>query len=236
MKNRQTDYEGKSGSYGCGARPLARGSRPGRIRIQEAGGTAVHRGRARQGHHLFGGMTWKHEEMFRAVFQGSGYRCENIPAPDVLASRSARNSATTASAIRRISPLVISSNTCKDSKNRACRGRRLSTTMCSSPPDPAARAVSACTKPSIASRWRMPASAASACFSSSRTTASRPPPASRAQVHGGLRHGHAQCDECRRRLNEIVYQIRPFEVNQERPTAHSGSRQDAHPHAARPHV
>ncbi len=32
---------------------------------------------------LFGGLTWKHEEMIKAVFHGSGYRCENIPTPDV---------------------------------------------------------------------------------------------------------------------------------------------------------
>jgi predicted nucleotide-binding protein (sugar kinase/HSP70/actin superfamily) len=32
---------------------------------------------------LFGGLTWKHEEMIKAVFHGSGYRCENISTPDV---------------------------------------------------------------------------------------------------------------------------------------------------------
>ena len=32
---------------------------------------------------LFGGLTWKHEEMIKAVFQGSGYLCENIPTPVV---------------------------------------------------------------------------------------------------------------------------------------------------------
>jgi predicted nucleotide-binding protein (sugar kinase/HSP70/actin superfamily) len=32
---------------------------------------------------LFGGLTWKHEEMIKAVFHGSGYRCQNIPTPDV---------------------------------------------------------------------------------------------------------------------------------------------------------
>jgi predicted nucleotide-binding protein (sugar kinase/HSP70/actin superfamily) len=30
---------------------------------------------------LFGGLTWKHEEMIKSVFRGSGYRCENIPTP-----------------------------------------------------------------------------------------------------------------------------------------------------------
>ena len=32
---------------------------------------------------LFGGLTWKHEEMIKAVFLGSGYRCQNIPTPEV---------------------------------------------------------------------------------------------------------------------------------------------------------
>ncbi len=34
---------------------------------------------------LFGGFTWKHEELIRAVFQGSGYKCERLPVPDVPA-------------------------------------------------------------------------------------------------------------------------------------------------------
>jgi predicted nucleotide-binding protein (sugar kinase/HSP70/actin superfamily) len=32
---------------------------------------------------LFGGFTWKHEDLIRAVFQGSGYNCEKLPVPDV---------------------------------------------------------------------------------------------------------------------------------------------------------
>ncbi len=32
---------------------------------------------------LFGGLTWKHEEMIKSVFHGSGYKCENIPTPNV---------------------------------------------------------------------------------------------------------------------------------------------------------
>ena len=31
---------------------------------------------------LVGGLTRKHEELIRAVFQGSGYRCERLPMPD----------------------------------------------------------------------------------------------------------------------------------------------------------
>jgi predicted nucleotide-binding protein (sugar kinase/HSP70/actin superfamily) len=34
---------------------------------------------------LFGGLTWKHEEVIQAVFQGSGYNCEILPVPNVAA-------------------------------------------------------------------------------------------------------------------------------------------------------
>lgn len=36
---------------------------------------------------LFGGLTWKHERLIRAVFEGCGYRCQNLPTPDVAAFR-----------------------------------------------------------------------------------------------------------------------------------------------------
>lgn len=39
---------------------------------------------------LFGGLTWKHEELLRAVFEGSGYRCDVLPAPDVSACQLGR--------------------------------------------------------------------------------------------------------------------------------------------------
>jgi predicted nucleotide-binding protein (sugar kinase/HSP70/actin superfamily) len=34
---------------------------------------------------LFGGLTWKHEKLIQAVFQGSGYRCEALPNPGLRA-------------------------------------------------------------------------------------------------------------------------------------------------------
>jgi predicted nucleotide-binding protein (sugar kinase/HSP70/actin superfamily) len=34
---------------------------------------------------LFGGLTWKHEALIRAVFQGCDYKCEVVPCPDVPA-------------------------------------------------------------------------------------------------------------------------------------------------------
>ena len=34
---------------------------------------------------LFGGLTWKHERVIQAVFEGCGYRCEILPVPNVPA-------------------------------------------------------------------------------------------------------------------------------------------------------
>ena len=34
---------------------------------------------------LFGGLTWKHEKLIKAVFEGNGYKCEIIPTPNVAA-------------------------------------------------------------------------------------------------------------------------------------------------------
>ncbi len=34
---------------------------------------------------LFGGLTWKHERLIQAVFRGCGYRCQMLPNPDLAA-------------------------------------------------------------------------------------------------------------------------------------------------------
>src|SRR5215813_6847055 len=34
---------------------------------------------------LFGGLTWKHEKVIQAVFEGCGYRCKILPVPNVAA-------------------------------------------------------------------------------------------------------------------------------------------------------
>ena len=34
---------------------------------------------------LFNGLTWKHDKLMKAVFEGSGYRCQDLPIPDVPA-------------------------------------------------------------------------------------------------------------------------------------------------------
>jgi predicted nucleotide-binding protein (sugar kinase/HSP70/actin superfamily) len=44
--------------------------------------TAAERGKVTV---LVGGMTWKHDNMFQAVFEGCGYKCETLPVPDVPA-------------------------------------------------------------------------------------------------------------------------------------------------------
>ncbi|MBI4455101.1 MAG: activator of (R)-2-hydroxyglutaryl-CoA dehydratase [Acidobacteria bacterium] len=31
---------------------------------------------------LFGGLTWKHEKLIKAVFEGCGYHCQNLPTPN----------------------------------------------------------------------------------------------------------------------------------------------------------
>ena len=54
---------------------------------------------------LFGGFTWKHEDLIRAVFQGCGYRCEKLPVPECCRHfKPAKSSATTGSAIPPTSP------------------------------------------------------------------------------------------------------------------------------------
>ncbi len=34
---------------------------------------------------LFGGLTWRHEDLIKAVFHGNGYKCEMVPTPNVAA-------------------------------------------------------------------------------------------------------------------------------------------------------
>ena len=48
-----------------------------------SGGAGVYRRAANRVTILFGGFTWKHEDLIRAVFQGCGYRCEKLPVPNV---------------------------------------------------------------------------------------------------------------------------------------------------------
>jgi predicted nucleotide-binding protein (sugar kinase/HSP70/actin superfamily) len=51
-------------------------------RLAERAFTGEERGRVTI---VFGGLTWKHEKLIQAVFEGSGYRCEALPNPDLRA-------------------------------------------------------------------------------------------------------------------------------------------------------
>ena len=85
-RDRSDGFEVEIQADGCGARPAARGSRTGAHaqfkRPVERAFTAAERDKVTI---LFGGMTWKHDNMIKAVFQGCGYKCESLPAPDVAA-------------------------------------------------------------------------------------------------------------------------------------------------------
>src|ERR1019366_3703691 len=83
---------------------------------------------------LFGGLTWKHERVIQAVFEGCGYRCEILPVPDVGRSSSARNTATTVSATLRTSLLATLCSTSRACKRGGWRKKRSSTTTSSLPP------------------------------------------------------------------------------------------------------
>ena len=102
---------------------------------------------------LFGGFTWKHEDLIRAVFQGTGYKCEKLPVPDVAAFQIGKefgnNGQCNPTYFHGRQPGAVPAMA---GIARAFRGRRFSTIMSSSPPAHAVRAASACTKPSIASR------------------------------------------------------------------------------------
>src|SRR5436305_4733647 len=56
---------------------------------------------------LFGGFTWKHEDLIRSVFQGCGYRCEKLPVPNVAAFQTDRKSTRLNSSHVRISYAVF---------------------------------------------------------------------------------------------------------------------------------
>ena len=68
---------------------------------------------------LFGGLTWKHEEMIKAVFHGSGYRCENIPTPVVDDFQAGKEFGITANATRHISRSATWCATCRSWNSRA---------------------------------------------------------------------------------------------------------------------
>jgi len=53
---------------------------------------------------LFGGLTWKHEELIKAVFHGNNYKCEMVPTPNVGPFSLVKSTGITGSAIPLTSP------------------------------------------------------------------------------------------------------------------------------------
>jgi hypothetical protein len=128
---------------------------------------------------LFGGLTWKHEEMIKAVFHGSGYRCMNIPTPvvaDFQAGKEFGNNGqcnptyfTVGNLVRYLQKLEQEGQT----------RQQIIDNYVTSPQAPAVRADSACMKQSTGLRCRILALKGSGYCSSSRRMASRLRAASR---------------------------------------------------------
>jgi hypothetical protein len=123
---------------------------------------------------LFGGLTWKHEEMIKAVFHGSGYRCENIPTPEVAdfqAGKEFGNNGQCNPTYFTVGNLVRYLQ--KLEQQGLTRQQIVDNYMCSSPPALAVPAVSACMKPNTALLCRMRDLMVFACSFSSKRTESR---------------------------------------------------------------
>ena len=120
---------------------------------------------------LFGGLTWKHERVIQAVFEGCGYRCEIMPVPDVVGFQLGKEYGnngqcnptyfTVGNLVKHLQSLEFA----------VSPSRRSSTTTSSSPQAPVVHAGSECTNPNIVWRCRTRVSMVSACCFSSRTTA-----------------------------------------------------------------
>ena len=96
---------------------------------------------------LFGGLTWKHERVIQAVFEGCGYHCDIMPVPNVSAFQTRQGirqqRPVQSDVLHRGQPGAAPADAWK---RRVSPSTRSSTTTSSSPPDRAARAASACTK------------------------------------------------------------------------------------------
>ena len=105
---------------------------------------------------LFGGLTWKHEEMIKAVFHGSGYHCENIPTPvvaDFQAGKEYGNNGQCNPTYFTVGNLV---RYLQGLEKQGLSRQEISTTMSSSLPVRADRAASVCTRRSTASLCTIP--------------------------------------------------------------------------------
>ena len=68
---------------------------------------------------LFGGLTWKHEEMIKAVFHGAGIAAKTFPLPKSRTSKRVKSSGITASATPRILLWETWCAICRSSNSRA---------------------------------------------------------------------------------------------------------------------
>ena len=162
---------------------------------------------------LFGGLTWKHEKLIQAVFQGSGYKCEMSRRPTSPLSKLGKeygNNGQCNPTYFTVGNLV---QYLQRLEEQGIPSRKSSTAMCSSPPAPADPAVSACTRPSIGLPCRTPASTASACCCSSsrRHQAASGEPGLKFTVDFGI--GMLNALNFGDVMNDLIYQIRPYEVN-----------------------
>ena len=163
---------------------------------------------------LFGGLTWKHEELVRAVFEGSGLPMRGpAGAGRRRLTSSDGSTGTSDNAIRPTSPSARSSSICAASRRTASRGRTSSTTTSSSRPARAARAGSACTRPSTASRCRTPGSTGSACSlfqQDDGLKATSGEPGLKFTVDFGM--GALMAFTLGDVIHQLAYRIRPYEV------------------------
>ena len=128
---------------------------------------------------LFGGLTWKHEEMIKAVFHGSGYRCENIPTPvvaDFQAGKEFGNNGQCNPTYFTVGNLV---RYLQSLEEQGMTKQQVIDNYVFSLPGLAAPVVSACTKRSIGLRFRTQDSMVSACCCSSKRTELKRPAVSR---------------------------------------------------------
>ena len=100
---------------------------------------------------LFGGFTWKHEDLIRAVFQGTGYNCEKLPVPNVAAFQIGKEYGNNGQCNPTHSRSETWCSTCSFCNRPGFRGSRFWTNMSSLPLALAVLAGSVCMKLSIVS-------------------------------------------------------------------------------------
>ncbi len=112
---------------------------------------------------LISGLTTRHEHLIQAALEAAGYRCQPLPVPDLtscLVGKQYGNNGLCNPAYFTVGNLV--KHRCRNSKRPGSPAATSWTATPSSPRAAAARAASACTRPSSSSRSATPGSTASA--------------------------------------------------------------------------